>query len=48
MAAARMDRKETDHAVSVVEMVVWSVLILSGLGIVVWTVAQVLGQALSA
>ena len=47
MTAVRMDRKETDHAVGVVEMVVWSVLIVSGLGVVIWTLAQIMGHALS-
>lgn len=46
MTAFRLERKESDHAVGSVESLVWGVLIVSGLGVVVWTVATIVAQAL--
>ncbi len=47
MTAVKLDRKETDGSVGVVEILVWAVLIVSGLGIVGWTFARIAAHLLS-
>ena len=40
MTAIRLDQSETANPVNVVEMAVWAVLAVAGLGVVVWGVIQ--------
>lgn len=47
MTAVKLDRKNSDSSVGVVEILVWTVLIVSGLGIVGWTFARIAAHLLS-
>ncbi len=47
MTAVKSDRKASGSSVGVVEILVWSVLIVSGLGIVGWTFARIAAHLLS-